>query len=125
MSGKSGAGVSSSSPSEARDNLESIQYARVIDLISEGEIEGLVGTFASDIVPGITRGKLDAAGFVEDTSIYNVRMACIRMMSIPGVYSLQIRNVKGGEWMHYGPIDTRNPNVASEAVSKAKKKAKK
>ena len=52
MSGKSGAGVSSSSPSEARDNLESIQYARVIDLISEGEIEGLVGTFASDIVPG-------------------------------------------------------------------------
>jgi predicted phage tail protein len=48
--GKGGGGASSSTPTEAGDNLASSQYARVIDLISEGEIEGLVGTFATDLV---------------------------------------------------------------------------
>jgi len=50
--GKGGGGASSSSPTEAGDNLASSQYAQVIDLISEGEVEGLVGTFATDLVAG-------------------------------------------------------------------------
>lgn len=40
--GKSGGG-SSHTPTEAPDSLRSRQYARVLDLVSEGEIEGLVG----------------------------------------------------------------------------------
>ena len=41
--GKGGGG--SSSPKEEKDNLESTQIASVIDLISEGEIDGIVGGF--------------------------------------------------------------------------------
>ena len=41
--GKGGGG--SSAPKEEKDNLESTQTASIIDLISEGEIEGIVGGF--------------------------------------------------------------------------------
>lgn len=40
--GKGGGGGSVRAPVEAPDSLRSIQYAKVIDLLSEGEIEGLV-----------------------------------------------------------------------------------
>ena len=40
--GKSGGGGSSRSPRTTPDSLDSRQYATVVDLISEGEIEGLV-----------------------------------------------------------------------------------
>jgi predicted phage tail protein len=40
--GKGDGGGSSRTPSTAKDSLDSRQYANVIDLISEGEIEGLV-----------------------------------------------------------------------------------
>jgi predicted phage tail protein len=39
--GKGGGGGSSRTPSEAADSLNSSQYASLVDLISEGEIEGL------------------------------------------------------------------------------------
>lgn len=41
--GKGGGSRGGSTPDIDKDNLESTQYAKVIDLISEGEIEGLVG----------------------------------------------------------------------------------
>ncbi len=55
--GKRGGGKSRT-PVEARDNLHSTAYARVIDLISEGEIEGLVNGTDSIFLDGtpITRG---------------------------------------------------------------------
>ena len=43
--GGKGGGAGSSRPKEEKDNLESTQIASVIDLISEGEIEGIVGDF--------------------------------------------------------------------------------
>ncbi|MGF6877358.1 host specificity protein J [Paraburkholderia sp. MM5477-R1] len=55
--GKGGGSGSSSSPTEAPDSLRSIQYARVINLLCEGEIEGIVG---------------DAQGiYVDDTPLAN------------------------------------------------------
>jgi predicted phage tail protein len=42
-----GGGGSSRTPSTAPDSLDSRQYANVIDLISEGEIEGLADGFKS------------------------------------------------------------------------------
>lgn len=41
--GGKGGGGSSHTPTEAPDSLRSRQYARVLDIIGEGEIEGLVG----------------------------------------------------------------------------------
>lgn len=45
--GKGGGGGASRVPVESPDNLHSRQYARVIDLVSEGEIEGLVNGLKS------------------------------------------------------------------------------
>ena len=45
--GGKGGGGSSRTPSTAPDSLDSRQYANVVDLISEGEIEGLVNEFQS------------------------------------------------------------------------------
>lgn len=58
-------------------------------------------------------------------SINAVRDFCSKLMVIPGVYELAIRNTEPGcEWKTFGPIDTRNPEAAAVAVSKAKKKAR-
>ncbi|WP_395066208.1 host specificity protein J [Paraburkholderia silvatlantica] len=55
--GGKGGGGSSSSPVEAPDSLRSTQYARVLNLICEGEVEGIVG---------------DAQGiYVDDTPLAN------------------------------------------------------
>jgi hypothetical protein len=45
--GKGGGGGSTRTPTEAADNLNSAQYAQVLDLISEGEIQGLKDGFKS------------------------------------------------------------------------------
>ena len=53
--GKGGGGGSSRTPKTAKDSLDSRQYANVIDLISEGEIEGLVEhTITVDGVPTVS-----------------------------------------------------------------------
>ncbi|TCK37967.1 hypothetical protein B0G84_3267 [Paraburkholderia sp. BL8N3] len=55
--GKGGGSGGSRAPVEAPDSLRSVQYARVINLICEGEVEGIVG---------------DAQGiFVDDTPLAN------------------------------------------------------
>src|SRR5271155_5585646 len=55
--GKGGGSGGSTGPVEAPDSLRSIQYARVINLICEGEVEGIVG---------------GAAGvYVDDTRLQN------------------------------------------------------
>lgn len=53
--GAKGGGGSGGSPKEARDNLESTAFAQVVDLISEGEIEG----FATPSRANITRGTTE------------------------------------------------------------------
>lgn len=55
FTGKSGSGGSSRTPKTAPDSLDSRQYANVIDLISEGEIEGLVNhNITVDGVPTVS-----------------------------------------------------------------------
>jgi len=39
--GKGGGGGGGSTPSEASDSLQSVQFGTVLDLISEGEIQGI------------------------------------------------------------------------------------
>jgi predicted phage tail protein len=53
--GGKGGGGTGGTPSEAKDNLESTAYAQVIDLISEGEIEG----FATPSKAGLVRGTTE------------------------------------------------------------------
>ena len=61
IQGAKGGGSKPRPPREAPDSLVSIAYARIIDLVSEGEIEGLVDGEASiflDETPGASGGAL-------------------------------------------------------------------
>ncbi len=73
---------------------------------------------------GVKCSVYSVEGRMPFNSINAVKEFCTKLMTIAGVYSLKIRNTEPGcEWKHF-EIDTRNPEVASEAVSKAKKKAR-
>ena len=58
--GKGGGGGQSRTPTEADDSLQSIQYANVLDLLSEGEIQGLDNGANSIYLDGTP--VVDAAG---------------------------------------------------------------
>ncbi len=68
-SGKGGGG-SSRTPSTAPDSLDSRQYANVIDLISEGEIEGLADGFKSIFLNNTVLQNPDGSYNFQDVTIY-------------------------------------------------------
>lgn len=59
--GKSGGGGGARAPIEAPDSLRSIQYARVVDLISEGECKGLVDGAKSIFLDGAPLQNADGS----------------------------------------------------------------
>jgi len=67
--GKSSGG-SSRTPSTAPDSLDSRQYANVIDLISEGEIEGLADGFKSIFLNNTVLENPDGTYNFQDVTIY-------------------------------------------------------
>ena len=65
-----GGGGSSRTPSTAPDSLDSRQYANVIDLISEGEIEGLADGFKSIFLNNTVLQNPDGSYNFQDVTIY-------------------------------------------------------
>ena len=70
MGGGKGGGGSSRTPSTAPDSLDSRQYANVIDLISEGEIEGLADGFKSIYLNNTVLQNPDNTYNFQDVEIY-------------------------------------------------------
>ena len=68
--GKGGGGGSSRTPSTAPDSLDSRQYANVIDLISEGEIEGLADGLKSVFFNNTVLQNPDDTYNFQDVTIY-------------------------------------------------------
>ena len=68
--GKGGGGGSSRTPSTAPDSLDSRQYANVIDLISEGEIEGLADGLKSVFLNNTVLQNPDGSYNFQDVTIY-------------------------------------------------------
>jgi predicted phage tail protein len=68
--GKSGGGGSSRTPTTAKDSLDSRQYANVVDLISEGEIEGLADGFKSIYLNNTVLQNPDGTYNFQDVEIY-------------------------------------------------------
>jgi predicted phage tail protein len=68
-SGKGGGG-SSRTPTTAKDSLDSRQYANVLDLISEGEIEGLADGFKSVFINNTVLQNPDGSFNFQDVEIY-------------------------------------------------------
>lgn len=76
-------------------------------------------------VHGLKCGSFYIRGCLLAKSIREVKKTAIRMMSIPGVYSLEISDPsEGGEWVSFGPIDTRNPEQASARPKTSNRKPK-
>jgi predicted phage tail protein len=65
-----GGGGSSRTPSTAPDSLDSRQYANVIDLISEGEIEGLADGLKSVFLNNTVLQNPDGSYNFQDVTIY-------------------------------------------------------
>ena len=68
--GKGGGGGSSRTPSTTPDSLDSRQYANVIDLISEGEIEGLADGLKSIYLNNTPLQNADGTYNFEDVEVY-------------------------------------------------------
>jgi hypothetical protein len=68
--GKGGKGGSSSTPTEAKDNLNSTQYALVVDLISEGEIQGLKNGNQSIFLNNTPLQNADGSFNFQDVTVY-------------------------------------------------------
>jgi predicted phage tail protein len=68
--GGKGGGGSSRTPTTAKDSLDSRQYANVIDLISEGEIQGLADGFKSIYLNNTVLQNPDGTYNFQDVEIY-------------------------------------------------------
>jgi len=68
--GGKGGGGSSRSPKTTPDSLDSRQYATVVDLISEGEIEGLVGGSKGIFLNGTALQNAQGVFNFEDVTVY-------------------------------------------------------
>lgn len=116
--GGKGGGGGSRSPQESPDSLRSVQYARVINLVCEGEIEGIVG---------------DAKGiFVDDTPLQNPdgswnfvgaaidwRSGAAWQSPIPGFSATESESTVGVTVTVNGPVvrSVTNPNINAIRVT--------
>jgi hypothetical protein len=51
------------------------------------------------------------SGEIDANSINEVKQHAIRLLVMPGIYTLKIRNAdEGCKWFHFGPLDTRSPS---------------
>jgi hypothetical protein len=68
--GKGGRGGGTYTPTEAADSLNSTQYATLVDLISEGEIEGLKDGFKSMFIDNTPLQNPDGSFNFQDLAVY-------------------------------------------------------
>lgn len=70
LGGGKGGGGSARTPTTARDSLDSRQYAKLVDLISEGEIRGLVNGLKSIYLDGTPLQNLDGSFNFQNVEVY-------------------------------------------------------
>jgi hypothetical protein len=68
--GKGGGGGGARTPTTARDSLDSRQYAEVLDLVSEGEIEGLKDGFKSIFLDNTPLQNPDGSFNFQNVTVY-------------------------------------------------------
>jgi hypothetical protein len=68
--GKGGSSGSTRTPIEAKDNLDSKQYANLLDLISEGEIEGLKDGFRSIFLNNTPLQNVNGSFNFQNVTVY-------------------------------------------------------
>lgn len=115
--GKSGGG-SSHTPTEAPDSLRSRQYAHVLDMVSEGEIEGLVGglrgIFLDDTPIENSDGSLNFSGVSVDW-----RPGTQAQAYLPGFPAVESETSVSAEVKYGVPVvrQVSNPNIDAVRVT--------
>lgn len=120
--GGGGGGGSSSSrtPVISADSLTSRQYARVLDLVSEGEIEGLVdghrSIFLDDTPLQNADGTYNFSGFTVES-----RTGAVAQDHIPGFPAVESAYSVGIEIKHATPVvrQLSNPNIDAVRINLA------
>ncbi|QOK96591.1 host specificity protein J [Ralstonia pseudosolanacearum] len=92
--GKSGGG--SSTPTEAPDSLHSVAYARVLDFVSEGEIEGFVNGLQSVYLEGTPLANADGTLNFQNVAV-DYRSGTQDQDAIPGFPSVENETAVGVE----------------------------
>ncbi len=118
--GDKGGGGTARSPVEAADSLRSKQYARVIDVICEGEIEGLVDGNKSVYLDNTPLQNTDLTYNFGGVTV-NSRNGTQAQTYIPGFSDIEAENVVGVEVKATTPvvrtITNSNVNYARVTIS--------
>lgn len=118
--GGGGGGGSSRTPVVSPDSLASVQYARVIDLLSEGEIEGLVDGHKSIFLDGTPLQNSDSSYNFRGYSV-EVRNGSQNQSYIPGFPASENAYSVSVEVRAASPVvrEISNPNVDAVRVNVA------
>lgn len=112
--GKDG-GAGGSTPSEAPDSLRSRQYGRVIDLVSEGEIEGLVDGLSSIYLDDTPVRSGD--GTINFKGVTFATVPGTQSQSyLPGFADVEAETSVAAEVMYVTPVTRSISNVNADAV---------
>jgi hypothetical protein len=101
--GKGGGGGKSSAPTEAADNLNSAQYAQVLDLISEGEIQGLKDGHKSIFLDNTPLQNADGTYNFQNVTVYT-RNGTQNQSYIPGSPGIEDEKPVGVQVQQATPI---------------------
>ena len=117
--GGKGGGGAQHTPTEAPDNLFSKQFARVVDLISEGEIEGLVDGYKSIYLDGTpvqsADGTMNFSGITFDS-----RNGTQSQSYMPGFGTVEAEFPVSSEVKYGVPVPrsiSSNPNINAVRVT--------
>jgi hypothetical protein len=103
------------SPVESPDSLRSKQYARVIDLVSEGEIEGLVDGLKSVYLDGTPIQNADGSYNFKDVSLIT-RTGTQAQSPIPGFPTVESERAVGAEIKASQAVTRSITNVNADAM---------
>jgi predicted phage tail protein len=110
-----GGGGSTRAPIESPDSLRSRQYARVVDLVSEGEIEGLVdglkSVYLDDTPVEAADGTLNFSGVTLIT-----RPGTQSQAYIPGFPAVEAESAVSTEFSYALPVTRSISNVNADAA---------
>jgi predicted phage tail protein len=113
--GGKGGGDEARTPVESPDSLRSVQYANIIDLISEGEVEGLVDGTKSIYFDDTPLQNADGTFNFKGVTI-QTRPGTQSQSSIPGFAAAEAENAVGIEVTQAAPVVRSITNSNNNAV---------
>lgn len=116
--GGKGGGETASGPREAPDSLRSKQFARVLDLVSEGEVSGLVAGMKSVFLDDTPIQNADNSFNFQDVTLHT-RVGTQSQSYIPGFPAVESENSVSVEAFYATPVvrSISNANVTAVRVT--------